>query len=445
MKPGRSNRTPRGGMSIRTRMVLSMLAAAALIVPVVILSLLYIRRMNDAVNRVVTEDIELMRIGDRISLDFARARRGEKNFLLYRDSTYLTQVHEALADVHDLSDRGRKLEPKLTREFNAIVALTDIYRDLADSLIRMPVPETRGSFVIPSLSRLRRTHEELLRAAASVTDSLQRDSILAEAARLGGNISLPLVGSRTLNDSIESLQLAIAVRTDSIVAHARTKVEQNRRHARMLAAWGQRNIITVLLVVLVVLVWLLVVLPRRAVLPIKRITNSLLRTEEGELNVRVKLDSRDELGQLARRLNRSFARLREFDNRKADRILQLERRFRLLLNDISEGVIIVNRIPNVVIANPAMESLLGCPASEAAGKELRGFARLAFVLEPLERVLAGSTSQQTCNILPEMPGSAVCIEALRDKAGDLTGALIVITHPHPPETPAPAEADSTGL
>ncbi|MBN2538118.1 HAMP domain-containing protein [candidate division WOR-3 bacterium] len=424
---------PGSGASIRARMALAMLAAAALTIPVVLLSLLYLRRMNAAVGRIVNEDIELMHVADRVTLEFAGARRDEKNFLLYRDSIYLRQNHAALERIVQLADTGRRLDPSFASGFDRVLAGVAAYRALVDSLVGLPQGEPPERLLLPDLQTLRRHHESLLRAAAESPAPAERDSLIAAAARLAPDIIWPAGGGRSLNDSIVSLQAAIENETEAISGRARDRVRGNRDRARTLAAWGQRNIISALLLVLVVLVWLVVTLPRRAVTPIKRILNALQRVENGDLDVRVKVSTRDEIGELARGLNRALARLSDFDNRKKNRILHLEKRFRLLINDIAEAVIVVDRVPSVLLANGAAEELLGCSAGEAVGRKLSSFENLAFFEEELERVLAGSTSRQSCEIMPELPGSAICIEALRDQAGNVTGALIVITDPRPPE------------
>lgn len=424
------------GTTIRSRIALSMLCAAALIVPAVIISLFYIRRMNTAVGRIVNQDIELMHIADRISLEFLEARRSEKNFLLYSDTTYLLESMSSLRNVSRLCAEGRRLDPALAIRFDSVCELTSAYGRLTDSLLRLPHPDAARIIITPDLSELRAHYESLLRAASRTEDEAVRDSLRSAAALVAGEISVPIPGYRWINDSILSLQTAMGAQTDSIISHAQTRVVQHRDHARQLATWGQRNILTVLLLVLIVLVWLIIVLPRRAVLPIKRISNALHRVEEGNLDIRIQVRTRDELGQLARQLNRALSYLREFDARKVSRILQLEKRFKLLLNDIAEGVLVVDHTPNIIVANPAAEELLGARASEVQGKRLRDFPKIGFVMPPLEKVLAGSTSHQTCDILPEMPGSVVCIEALRDPAGKVTGALVVISHPRRPQ---PAE------
>jgi len=425
-------RTPTTGTSVRTKVTLSMLCAAALVVPVVILSLFYIRRMNDAVSSIVDKDIELMHVADRISLDFLEARRDEKNFLLYRDSSYLSGSYAALQHIGELCSKGKTLAPNLAARFNLVVDLTVGYRRLADSLINLPHSELGLASSTPGLRTLLRHHQSLVNAAELSTDSTRRDSLLELASELAGEITPPVPTGRQgrlLNDSIRFLQAAIVAQTDSIIDHTRRQVIGNRQRARQLATWGQRNIVTTLLLLLAVLVWLILTLPRRLVLPIKRLVNALRRAEQGNLNIRVTPKTRDELGELALQLNRVFARLRGFDQRKTDYIQQLERRFRLLTADIAEGVLVVDRTPNIVHINHAMEKLVECDPSEAKGKQLNSFKGLSFLYEPLSRVLAGDTSRQVCDVLPEMPGSALCIETLRNKNGDVIGALVVITRP----------------
>jgi len=414
-------------------MTAGMLSAAALLTPVVVMAALYIRGMNEAAGLIAGQDIELMQTSDQVSLSFLEARRSEKNFLLFRDSVYLNENRAALARIADLCIQGRKLAPRLAHRFDVIINVANAYSSLADSLVRLPQQDGNAA---PNLQRLRQHHQDLLDAAAAATEPALRDSLLAAAAQVGAELGLPIPAGRlglVLNDSIRSLQNALSAQTDSIVLFAREQVRTHQRRARSLAAWGQRNLITALLVVLVILAWLIFTLPKRAVLPIKRITNAIRRVEEGDLNVRITIRSRDELAELARRLNLALARLREFDERKTDRILHLERRFRLLSQDISEGVLVVDKTPNVVLANPAMELLLGCPPADAAGRKLRSFPNLKFLHEPLERILAGASSTQTCEIPVELPGSAVCIEAMRDRSGNVTGALVVVTNPTPPQ------------
>ncbi|MEO0078306.1 MAG: PAS domain-containing protein, partial [candidate division WOR-3 bacterium] len=114
---------------------------------------------------------------------------------------------------------------------------------------------------------------------------------------------------------------------------------------------------------------------------------------------------------------------------------------RLLADDLPEGVLVVDRVPKITFANSAIAPLLGRPANEAIGHDISEFPLLQFLREPLERTLAGAASHRECELIPSMPGSAVCIEALRDPSGSVVGALVIVTNPVAPE---PAEAEESG-
>ncbi len=427
-------RNRESGVSIRTRMTLGMVTTAAILIPVVLIAALYIQGMNEAVNRITNQDIELLHTSDRISLAFLDARRSEKSYLLLHDSSHKAEGRNHLERIRELCHRGMEIAPEISSRFDIILKAVDAYALLSESLFQTADRKKR---TLSQRTAIQYAPPHTLNQEQSTYTSEYPEANMEQASTfINERIS------QTLIDSIQSLQNLLTVQTDSIVLFAREQIRQHQKRAQQLAAWGQRNIITALLVVLVILVWLLVTLPRRAVLPIKRITNAVRRLEEGDSNVQITLDSRDELSELARHLNTALARIREFDECKKNRISILERQFRLLAQDISEGVLIVDKVPNVVMANAAIEPLLGCSAADAIGRRLRSFPNLKFLYEPLQNVLAGVTGTQTCDIPAELPGSAVCIEAIRDGTGTIIGALIVVTNPTSPvsnaeETPPP--------
>ncbi len=415
-----------------------MLLSSALVAPVIILSLFYIGQMNRVLGRVINVDLELTRLGDRITLAFLDARREEKNFLLYCDTACLTSAHTGADRVTALCSEGRALDPTLTPVFDSIAGDIAIYRMQLDTMAVLL--DTAASTYPQGLARLRAEHQRLLELAAATADTVRRDSALAAADRLATRTEVPVRGllGRLLNEQIKATEDRVTAHAASIGAYATDRTRENQLRAQRLSTWGQRNIATALVLVIVGLLWIVISLPRRLVLPLKRISNALGRAERGELDVHVTVHGRDELDQLARQFNRVFARIREVDGRKTNHIQLLERRFKLLAADIAEGVLVFDHTPNLVFANSAVEPLLGQPISESRGHPLAEFPNLEFLRGPVEDTLSGSGGHQECDILPGLPSSAVCIEALRDNTGSVVAAIIVITNPPAPE-PAPPE------
>jgi PAS domain-containing protein len=419
-----------------------MLLASALVTPVIVLSLFYIGQMNRVLGRVINVDLELTRLGDRITVTFLDARRDEKNFLLYRDTVYLVSARSGADRVLALCSEARTLDPAVTPAFDSIAGDMAVYRMQLDTMAALL--DTGASVYSQSLARLRAEHQRLLDLASATADTVRRDSALAAADRLATRADVPVRGllGRLLNEQIRATEDRVTGHAGAIGAYATARTRQSQLRAQRLSTWGQRNIATALMLVLVGLIWTVLSLPRRLVLPLKRISNALGRAERGELDVRVTVHGRDELDQLARQFNRVFASIREVDGRKTNHIQLLERRFKLLAADIAEGVLVFDHTPNLIFANSATEPLLGRPASESRGHALNEFPNLQFLRNPVEDTLSGSSAHQECGILPGLPSAAVCIEALRDNTGAVVAALVIITNPQAPE-PTQAEATDT--
>ncbi len=419
-----------------------MLLSSALVAPVIVLSLFYIGQMNHVLGRVINVDLELTRLGDRITLTFLDARRDEKNFLLYRDTVYLANARTGADRVLALCSEGRALDRAVAPEFDSIAGDIAVYRMQLDTMAALL--DTGASTYPQGLARLRAEHQRLFELAAATADTIRRDSVLAAADRLATRADVPVRGllGRLLNEQVRATEERLSAHAGAIGEYAAARARECQLRAQRLSTWGQRNIATALVLVIVGLLWIIISLPRRLVLPLKRISNALGRAERGELDVHVTVHGRDELDQLARQFNRVFARIREADGRKTNHIQLVEHRFKLLAADIAEGVLVFDHTPNLVFANSAMEPLLGRPISESRGHALSEFPNLQFLRDPVEDTLSGAGGHQECGILPGLPSSAVCIEALRDNTGSVVAALVVITNPQAPEPAQPELPDA---
>ncbi|MHB1413313.1 MAG: sensor histidine kinase [Thermoleophilia bacterium] len=88
---------------------------------------------------------------------------------------------------------------------------------------------------------------------------------------------------------------------------------------------------------------------------VRRIEAGAVQIAKGDFATRVPVKSQDELGQLARTFNDMGDKL----GAAFQRIDVEKRRAKLLLDDLSEGVIGIDTSGNIIVANPAAESLLG--------------------------------------------------------------------------------------
>ncbi|MEO0068694.1 MAG: HAMP domain-containing protein [candidate division WOR-3 bacterium] len=427
--------TTRAKGRIRNRIAWAMLLSAILVLPVAFLALYYVSQMNSLTTVLAESDAELLRVGNTIIHNFLDVRNSERNYLLSQDTIYLTAARIVLDQVTLTAEKSRRLDPALKNRFDSLIFSLQVYRQLLDSLGSVPTLRSKPQ-PKPEISKLRQERNQILEQARNAPDPALTESLLNIANRLGEEIEIrELIGGLQIGfyERIEGISAEIVKNAEEITKRANERIAERKSRVNRLYVWGQRNIITAIIIFTALLVYFIIRLPNAIILPIKRIALALTRAEQGDLNIRVTINSNDELGELARQLNRVFARLRDFDERKANQILELDRRFRLLAKSINEGVLIVDRSQRIIYANPAIEPLLGVGLAEATGKSLREFPQLVDFVPHLEQILSGAGSKQECEILPHLPNSAVCFEALRDRSGVITAALVVVTNPVPPE------------
>jgi two-component system phosphate regulon sensor histidine kinase PhoR len=91
--------------------------------------------------------------------------------------------------------------------------------------------------------------------------------------------------------------------------------------------------------------------------PIEKLTQMTQSVAAGNINSRVPIDSKNELGQLSRNFNLMADRVQE----QIDRISEEHRRLETILTDMGEGVLLVNGASEITYANPMAISMLSLP------------------------------------------------------------------------------------
>jgi two-component system phosphate regulon sensor histidine kinase PhoR len=106
---------------------------------------------------------------------------------------------------------------------------------------------------------------------------------------------------------------------------------------------------------------------RRIVRPLETVGNGLLRLERGEFGARLEVESADEIGQLARTLNRVQERLESTIQSLTTQRNQRE----AILSSMVEGLIAVDGQDRILLVNSAGRGLLGLGDVEREGRSLR--------------------------------------------------------------------------
>jgi two-component system phosphate regulon sensor histidine kinase PhoR len=125
---------------------------------------------------------------------------------------------------------------------------------------------------------------------------------------------------------------------------------------------------------------------RRITRPLDSMSRGLERLERGEFGVRLDLESSDEIGQLARTLNRVQERLEGTISTLTSQRNERE----AILGSMVEGVIAVDGDDRILLVNAAAQQVLGLGAMDVHGRSLVEVARFPQLTQFVEQV-RGST------------------------------------------------------
>ena len=183
---------------------------------------------------------------------------------------------------------------------------------------------------------------------------------------LGQGVGVSTRSSQTVG--YDMMYAAVPVEVDGkVVAIARaalplTRVEAqvDRLRSTLLAA----SLVTALLAIL-----LAMLIAERTARPIRRLTRAAERVAEGDLNARLFLTTRDEVGQLAAAFNHMADQLHE----KVTTLAGERGRLAAVLERMADGVVITDGGGHVQLINPAASRLLSTSEANALG---RSFAQV---------------------------------------------------------------------
>jgi PAS domain S-box-containing protein len=177
-------------------------------------------------------------------------------------------------------------------------------------------------------------------------------------------------------------------------------------------------------------------LPRKIVVPIRRLTNLIKRAQEEEFRINIDVISTDEIGELGRFINRMMDQIRVFDDLKVRKITEERRRWEVLSNLLREGVILVNGDGRVCGINPAALAFFGLSQSDVEGRSIKEIP----LDEPFRRALLRSVDAHERfhdHIIALMPPDsstqlrkvALSTAFVRDENGEIMSIVCVLREP----------------
>jgi len=310
-------------LSLGAKVQLGFFGAVALVMVIGVMAFIYLGRINHEVQDVLKKDILFARAGEAIKIYFLETRRAEQNYLVFGQERDIKEYEFFLAKFKEALQEGKDVARKEeTRDkYRAIEQHLQQYEQLFARLL-----------TVPSEAR-----EDARRASQELGEVGQRISTFA----------------------------------DEIAAAKWAELTMHAHDADRIESVAKRNMGIILGFTGISSLLLGLYLPRKIVVPIRKLTNLIKRAQEEQFRINIDVTSNDEIGELGRFINRMMDQIRVFDDLKVRKITEERRRLEVLSNLLREGVILVDSDGRVCGINPAALDFFGLSQSDVESRSLK--------------------------------------------------------------------------
>ncbi|MBF0315087.1 MAG: HAMP domain-containing protein [Oligoflexia bacterium] len=133
----------------------------------------------------------------------------------------------------------------------------------------------------------------------------------------------------------------------------------------------KRNMMYTLIITFVGTMLLGLVIPGKIALPFKKISDAIRELQSCNFDVSIYYDRDDEIGEMAKEINKMIVNLKQFEELRAERILIEGRKFDTLANMVKKHILIANAKAELIYLNNNLYSLLQLQSDDIINKVMR--------------------------------------------------------------------------
>ncbi len=402
--------------------------AVSLSLGTALVSLFYMNAMISRINQITLRDAKLVDLGRDISIKILDARKEEKNFIIYLDSTYIEQAFKLVSQIGSNVEEAKRIAPEHAGKLDSISLFLENYRSDIAVLAATFQEDPRALSI---LQRQLVDYEEQLKKTVSRSRS-KEDSLPAWLAdlnvlTLAATTKLSTEKARLLTELRETSTAVLSL-SGQIVAQAQTDLAKHSEEGVRYGFKAQRNTLTIFIVTLLLLAYLIIYFPRYVLLPFQRITKTLKAISKGDAGLRLAgIEKGGEFSELYNAFQEAIFNLKLYNDLKTERIVELERQFRTTLEEMKEACLVLSYDLRIVYANNAATNLLDLE-EEIIGKNL---SELPALWKVLESPLTSADSQRRVEASGRIKKSDlrkrnITVISFRSKANDATMRVVII-------------------
>jgi hypothetical protein len=251
-------------LSGKGKIRLALFVVAAISMATSLIALSYLNGMAKKIGEIVQQDARFAELGEEISIKMLEARREEKNFIIYLDSTHidnnwsiLEQIRMRVKDAREVDSHYSlmldSISLALSRYSSNLHLLVGIFKENPRAL--QSLQNYMASWVSDlNLSLLAATTKVSTEKARSITELKQTSDVVLKFAGI-------------------------------IATNARESLAQHSAEGLRYGVKAQRNAGTIFLITGFLLIYLILYFPHQIFSPFRKITKMLKAIERGETDI----------------------------------------------------------------------------------------------------------------------------------------------------------------
>jgi HAMP domain-containing protein len=146
--------------------------------------------------------------------------------------------------------------------------------------------------------------------------------------------------------------------------------EQRDKQVKGIIGETRRNMLITLIITFLGTILLSLVVPGKIAMPFKKINDAVRELQEVNFDVSIFYDQDDEIGELAKELNKMIVSMKRFEQLRQDRISVEHRKFDTLANMIKKNIMIANAKGELIYMNNPMYSTLEMQSDDVLNKNI---------------------------------------------------------------------------
>lgn len=146
--------------------------------------------------------------------------------------------------------------------------------------------------------------------------------------------------------------------------------ELRDKKLKTLIAETKKFMLVTLIITFLVTILLGLIIPAKIALPFKKINDAVREIQDNNFDVSIYYDQDDEIGELARELNKMIAHMKMFEELRADKLSVEHRKFDILANMVKKNVLVANADGELIYLNNKMYQILNIESEDVLHKDI---------------------------------------------------------------------------